>query len=203
VRKCSLPAEKWKSHFELTAEMSEKVYIIPPNRTRYLSEISETCRNYDSGWTNKQRLRSGCTQSTSPSTPSTQPSCGQGPAHQGPRSDALRGRPPAHRGEHRYPERLAGEGREVQSARVHLPGARPRHQHRNLHREPFAHHGAEDRAPALRRMGRHPALESLRKRAGEFPYAAGSTTSSAKAKIPRACSRAKALPNEPTAASTT
>jgi isobutyryl-CoA mutase len=47
VRKCALPAEKWKSGFEITAEMSEKVYIIPPHRTRYLSEISETCRNYD------------------------------------------------------------------------------------------------------------------------------------------------------------
>src|SRR6185503_8320974 len=31
VNKCGLPAEKWKSHFELTPEMSEKVYIIPPN----------------------------------------------------------------------------------------------------------------------------------------------------------------------------
>jgi isobutyryl-CoA mutase len=47
VTKCGLPAEKWKSSFKLTAEMSEKVYIIPPNRTRYLSEISETCRDYD------------------------------------------------------------------------------------------------------------------------------------------------------------
>jgi len=53
VTKCGLPAEKWKSHFELTPEMSEKVYIIPPNRTRYLSEISETCRNYDK-WVDEQ-----------------------------------------------------------------------------------------------------------------------------------------------------
>jgi len=30
-----------------TGEISEKVHIIPPNRTRYLSEISETNRNYD------------------------------------------------------------------------------------------------------------------------------------------------------------
>ena len=53
VTKCGLPAEKWKSHFEMTPEMSEKVYIIPPNRTRYLSEISETCRNYDK-WVDEQ-----------------------------------------------------------------------------------------------------------------------------------------------------
>ncbi|MCB0698471.1 MAG: methylmalonyl-CoA mutase family protein [Chitinophagales bacterium] len=36
-----------KSTFEVSGEMSEKIYIIPPNRTRYLSEISENNRKYD------------------------------------------------------------------------------------------------------------------------------------------------------------
>ncbi|UTW60949.1 methylmalonyl-CoA mutase family protein [bacterium SCSIO 12741] len=36
-----------KSEFAISSEMSEKIYIIPPNRTRYLSEISENNRNYD------------------------------------------------------------------------------------------------------------------------------------------------------------
>ena len=36
-----------KSSFSLTGEMSEKIYIIPPSRTRYLSEISENNRGYD------------------------------------------------------------------------------------------------------------------------------------------------------------
>ena len=36
-----------KSTFEISDEMSEKVYIIPPARTRYLSEISENNRAYD------------------------------------------------------------------------------------------------------------------------------------------------------------
>jgi methylmalonyl-CoA mutase len=36
-----------KSSFQITDEMSEKVFIIPPNRTRYLSEISENNRTYD------------------------------------------------------------------------------------------------------------------------------------------------------------
>lgn len=36
-----------KSTFEITREMSEKIYVIPPNRTRYLSEISENNRKYD------------------------------------------------------------------------------------------------------------------------------------------------------------
>ncbi len=36
-----------KSNFTITNEMSEKIYIIPPARTRYLSEISETARGYD------------------------------------------------------------------------------------------------------------------------------------------------------------
>lgn len=35
------------SQFEVSDEMSEKIYIIPPSRTRYLSEISENNRNYD------------------------------------------------------------------------------------------------------------------------------------------------------------
>ncbi|QMU29367.1 methylmalonyl-CoA mutase family protein [Adhaeribacter radiodurans] len=37
----------------ITAEQSEKIYIIPPSRTRYLSEISETNRQYDK-WVNTQ-----------------------------------------------------------------------------------------------------------------------------------------------------
>jgi methylmalonyl-CoA mutase len=35
------------SKFEITAEMSEKIFVIPPSRTRYLSEISENNRTYD------------------------------------------------------------------------------------------------------------------------------------------------------------
>lgn len=36
-----------KSSFASTEEMSEKVFIIPPKRTRYLSEITETIRGYN------------------------------------------------------------------------------------------------------------------------------------------------------------
>ncbi len=42
-----------KSSFEITQEMSEKVFVIPPHRTRYLSEISETNRAYDK-WVSEQ-----------------------------------------------------------------------------------------------------------------------------------------------------
>ena len=42
-----------KSGYTVTQEMSEKVYVIPPNRTRYLSEITENNRNYNS-WVEKQ-----------------------------------------------------------------------------------------------------------------------------------------------------
>lgn len=35
------------SDFTITPEMSEKVYVIPPSRTRYLSEIAENNRAYD------------------------------------------------------------------------------------------------------------------------------------------------------------
>lgn len=36
-----------QSTFTITREMSEKIYVIPPHRTRYLSEISENNRSYD------------------------------------------------------------------------------------------------------------------------------------------------------------
>lgn len=42
-----------ESKLEVTDEMSEKIFIIPPARTRYLSEISENNRNYDK-WVNNQ-----------------------------------------------------------------------------------------------------------------------------------------------------
>jgi len=42
-----------KSTFQITKEMSEKIFVIPPDRTRYLSEISENNRSYDK-WVNDQ-----------------------------------------------------------------------------------------------------------------------------------------------------
>ncbi len=51
-------SEKTKSSlssaFEITKEMSEKIFIIPPNKIRYLSEISENNRSYDA-WVNQQK----------------------------------------------------------------------------------------------------------------------------------------------------
>lgn len=41
------------SQYTITDEMSEKVYIIPPARTRYLSEITENNRKYDK-WADDQ-----------------------------------------------------------------------------------------------------------------------------------------------------
>lgn len=45
--------ENLTSHFQVTDEMSEKIYIIPPQRTRYLSEISDSIRKYNE-WVDKQ-----------------------------------------------------------------------------------------------------------------------------------------------------
>jgi len=42
-----------QSSFEITNEMSEKIFVIPPARTRYLSEISENNRAFDA-WVEKQ-----------------------------------------------------------------------------------------------------------------------------------------------------
>lgn len=41
------------STFEITREMSEKIFVIPPDRTRYLSEISENNRAYNK-WVDAQ-----------------------------------------------------------------------------------------------------------------------------------------------------
>ena len=49
----AITAAPLASQFEITKEMSEKIFVIPPERTRYLSEISENNRSYDS-WVNKQ-----------------------------------------------------------------------------------------------------------------------------------------------------
>ncbi len=42
------------SSFSATDEMSEKIYIIPPKRTRYLSEIADQLREYDQ-WVTRQK----------------------------------------------------------------------------------------------------------------------------------------------------
>lgn len=44
----------FQSSFAISREMSEKVFVIPPHRTRYLSEISENNREY-SRWVATQR----------------------------------------------------------------------------------------------------------------------------------------------------
>lgn len=44
----------FESSFELTGGTSEKIYIIPPARTRYLSEITEVNRHYDK-WVEEQK----------------------------------------------------------------------------------------------------------------------------------------------------
>lgn len=48
--KCKL---NWKSTLSLRIGNAEKIYIIPPNRTRYLSDITKTNRDYDI-WVNEQ-----------------------------------------------------------------------------------------------------------------------------------------------------
>ena len=45
-----------KSTMEVTGEMSEKIFIIPPKRNRYLSEISENNRSYDEWVATQQKV---------------------------------------------------------------------------------------------------------------------------------------------------
>lgn len=50
---CERTGAPLNSKYEITREMSEKIYVIPPSRTRYLSEISENNRNFDK-WVEEQ-----------------------------------------------------------------------------------------------------------------------------------------------------
>jgi methylmalonyl-CoA mutase len=45
-----------QSDFHISKEMSEKIFVIPPHRTRYLSEISENNRKYDATATSQQQV---------------------------------------------------------------------------------------------------------------------------------------------------
>ena len=55
IDKCSKRGQtKFNSSYIITEEMSEKIFVIPPNKVRYLSEISENNRKYDE-WVNKQK----------------------------------------------------------------------------------------------------------------------------------------------------
>jgi methylmalonyl-CoA mutase len=49
-------ASDLKSTFEVTREMSEKIFVIPPHRTRYLSEIAESNRKYDNTVLSQQKV---------------------------------------------------------------------------------------------------------------------------------------------------
>ncbi len=44
------------SRLDVSLEMSDKIYIIPPKRVRYLSEISDTVRNYNHWAENQSRV---------------------------------------------------------------------------------------------------------------------------------------------------
>ncbi|CAN1530509.1 Sbm Methylmalonyl-CoA mutase, N-terminal domain/subunit [Flavobacteriaceae bacterium] len=44
------------STFRITREMSEKIFVIPPHRTRYLSEIAENNRKYDVTAINQEQV---------------------------------------------------------------------------------------------------------------------------------------------------
>jgi methylmalonyl-CoA mutase len=45
-----------ESDFHITREMSEKIFVIPPHRTRYLSEIAESNRKYDATALTQQQV---------------------------------------------------------------------------------------------------------------------------------------------------
>lgn len=54
MTKISETGANLKSGIELTTELSKKIYVIPPQRNRYLAEISDTIRQYNQ-WVEEQQ----------------------------------------------------------------------------------------------------------------------------------------------------
>ena len=52
----SRTGSKFASQWSIGSDLSEKIFIIPPSRNRYLSEISENNRQYDERGRNQQRI---------------------------------------------------------------------------------------------------------------------------------------------------
>lgn len=53
VQRCSLD---WKSSYNRSTEISEKIYVIPPDRVRYLAEIAEESDRYEKQVRNQERI---------------------------------------------------------------------------------------------------------------------------------------------------
>ncbi|MEO1263091.1 MAG: methylmalonyl-CoA mutase family protein [Bacteroidota bacterium] len=56
VKAKSERSSDWQSELQVAEGMSEKIYIIPPKRIRYLSEISENNRRYDEWGIKQEKL---------------------------------------------------------------------------------------------------------------------------------------------------
>ena len=209
--------------------MSEKKWIIPPERTRYLAEIVETCdalrrlRAHAGGASRggcisctarsrrcaRTSARSGSRSSSraAPTTWCRSPSASRASRRSSAELVALYQRP---RGAARPrvpapPRRVARDEEALRRGEVPVPGARQGHRARPRHRVAVAPaHPEGRRCRKLRRLGRPPDLAAARERrpaTSRSPPAC--SRSSAKARIRRACSPAKAAPSAPTSASTT
>ncbi len=94
---------------------SEKVYIIPPERTRYLADIADTVRRYNTEAEAQSRLAHELPGGLG--GPAARPRGGK------PRPEAAGAGAPAHPGEPREPGSMARQARQLRGRRIRLPGA--------------------------------------------------------------------------------
>ncbi len=100
-------------------------------------------------------------------------------------------------------EQLAGDRQGLRRRRVRREDPRPRDPHEPAHGLALGHQAAEGRAAEVRGPGRDPQVAAARERAGRVSRTPRACSpSSARTRIRRACSRARAMPSAPTSAST-
>ncbi len=155
------------SSLRVTGEESEKINIIPPERTRYLAEISETVRRYTTTW------------AEGPECHRAAPAVGERNrgSHRWWRHcrhrQAGRVRAAARRPESRIARTMARNKKGVRRRRVRLSSTGQGHQ-RAAHLRvalPSAH--TESCAAGVSRLGRHSRVDAAGERAGLVPVHGG------------------------------
>ena len=174
---------------------SEKQFVIPPKRTRYLSEIAEQIRHYND-WTEKQAATAGQLQALQTAQALVDEAAGsiEAKAH----ALQLEMDPKVLEWLEQWPElrdRYESEVFTYQCVQGHQ---------RSNHEQSLSHLDipkiAVPRLSGWSDLTRWSLQENL---PGSFPYTAGIVRSSARARIRRACLPEKADRSEPTSDSTT
>ncbi len=163
-------AEKSGAHFDTSvtasAEEPEKIHIIPPDRQRYLSEITDTIRRYNT-WAAQQSALAQRLQSVIDAERIAEGDAGDAPGEAGGAGAATRWREPG------AARPLGRDARELRGTGVRLPGAGQVHPRPADERYALTSRRAESGAAHLSRVGRHSAVDPAGERPGGVPVHGG------------------------------